>query len=82
MFMFMVPVTKTGENAMTTKCFLASASFTFLNKAAGTNGTSYRGKAKLLTRKPHGLRTPQGVRLVLFHVKGNLPEPEFTDGFC
>lgn len=42
----------------------------------------FNGKAKLTTRKAYGFRTPQGVELALFHVMGNLPEPEFTHRFC
>ena len=40
------------------------------------------GKAKLTTRKPHGLRTPQGIKFALMHVMGNLPEPELAHRFC
>jgi len=42
----------------------------------------FNGKAKLTTRKAYGFRTPQGIEFALFHVMGNLPEPEFTHRFC
>ncbi len=42
----------------------------------------FNGKRKLTTRKAYGFRTPQGIELTLFHVTGNLPEPEFTHRFC
>gem|GEM_PF-7135432 len=42
----------------------------------------FNGKAKLTTRKAYGFRTPQGIEFALFHVMGNLPEPEFNHRFC
>jgi transposase len=33
-------------------------------------------------RKAYGFRTPQGIEFALFHVMGNLPEPQFTHRFC
>lgn len=41
----------------------------------------FEGKPKLTTGKAYGFRTPQGSEFALFHVMGNLPEPEFTHGF-
>jgi transposase len=40
------------------------------------------GKAKLTTRKARGFRTPEGIKVALFHTLGQLPEPDFTHRFC
>jgi len=40
------------------------------------------GKAKLTGRKAYGSRTPQGIAITLFHVMGNLSEPEISHRFC
>jgi transposase len=42
----------------------------------------FNGKAKLTTRKAYGFRTPQGSEFAMFHVMGNLPEPQPTHRFC
>ena len=42
----------------------------------------FNGTAKLTTTNVYGFRTPQGIEFALFHVMGNLPEPEFTHRFC
>lgn len=39
-------------------------------------------KAKLTTRKAYGFRTPEVVKIALYHTLGALPEPEFTHEFC
>ena len=40
------------------------------------------GVVKLTTRKAFGFRTPKCIGIALFHVLGELPEPEFTHEFC
>jgi len=42
----------------------------------------FNGKAKLITRKAYGFRTPQGIEFAMFHVMGHLPEPDSTHKFC
>jgi|GEM_PF-2118333 len=42
----------------------------------------FNGKAKRTTIKAYGFRTLQGIEFALFHVMGNLPEPECTHRFC
>jgi hypothetical protein len=37
---------------------------------------------KLTTRKAFGFRTAKCIRIALFHVLGELPEPDFTHRFC
>jgi transposase len=37
--------------------------------------------AKLTMKKAYGFRTPQGVKIALYHRLGALPEPEFTHKF-
>jgi len=32
--------------------------------------------------KAHGVRTPQGIEIALFHPMGNLPEPKISRRFC
>jgi len=39
-------------------------------------------KAKLTTRKAYGFRTPEAVKIALYHTLGALPEPDFTHEFC
>ncbi len=39
-------------------------------------------KAKLTTRKAFGFRTPEAVKIALYHTLGALPEPKFTHEFC
>jgi transposase len=39
-------------------------------------------KAKLVTRKSYGFRTPDVAKLALLHALGQLPEPERTHRFC
>jgi hypothetical protein len=36
----------------------------------------FNGKTKLTIRKAYGLRTPEGIKIALFHTLGRLPEPE------
>ena len=40
------------------------------------------GVVKLTTRKAFGFRTTKCIRIALFHVLGELPEPDFTHRFC
>ena len=40
------------------------------------------GNAKLTGRKAHGVRTPRGIEIALFHPMGNLPEPKISHRFC
>jgi len=42
----------------------------------------FNGKTKLTIRKAYGLRTPEGIKIALFHTLGRLPEPEGTHRFC
>jgi len=42
----------------------------------------FSGKAKLTGRKAHGVRTPQGIEIALFHPMRNLPEPKMSYRFC
>ena len=43
----------------------------------------FNGKAKLTRRKAHGLRTPQGIAIAMFHpMSYTLLEPECTHRFC
>jgi transposase len=39
-------------------------------------------KCKLTMRKAYGFRTPETIKIALFHTLGDLPEPEFTHKFC
>ena len=41
-----------------------------------------KNKAKLVTRKSYGFRTPQVAKLALLHNLGRLPEPKRTHRFC
>jgi transposase len=40
------------------------------------------GGVKLTARKAFGFRTAKCIRIALFHVLGELPEPDFTHRFC
>lgn len=42
----------------------------------------FNGKAKVITRRAFGFRTPEAVKIALYHNLGALPEPEFTHRFC
>jgi len=57
-------------------------SFLALGGISAGTVEGFNGTAKLTTRKAYGFRTPQGIEFALFHVIGNLPEPEFTHKFC
>jgi transposase len=39
-------------------------------------------KVKLTTRKAYGFRSFEAIEIALYHVLGNLPEPEATHKFC
>jgi transposase len=47
--------------------------------AGVVEGLNYN--AKLTMKKAYGFRTPQGVKMALYHRLGALPEPEFTHRF-
>jgi len=47
--------------------------------AGVVEGLNYN--AKLTMKKAYGFRTPQGVKIALYHRLGALPEPEFTHKF-
>ena len=47
--------------------------------AGVVEGLNYN--AKLTMKKAYGYRTPQGVKIALYHRLGALPEPEFTHRF-
>ena len=47
--------------------------------AGVVEGLNYN--AKLTMKKAYGFRTPQGVKIALYHRLGALPEPEFTHRF-
>lgn len=42
----------------------------------------FNGKAKVVTRRAFGFRTPHAVKIALYHNLGALPEPELTHRFC
>lgn len=42
----------------------------------------FNNKAKLTMRNAYGVRTENAIEFALFHSLGDLPEPEFTHGFC
>ena len=42
----------------------------------------FNGKARVVTRRAFGFRTPKAVEIALYHNLGALPEPEFTHRFC
>lgn len=42
----------------------------------------FNGKAKVVTRRAFGFRTPEAVKIALYHNLGALPEPELTHRFC
>jgi transposase len=42
----------------------------------------FNGKAKVVTRRAFGFRTPEAVKTALYHNLGALPEPELTHRFC
>jgi transposase len=42
----------------------------------------FNGKAKMVTRRAFGFRTPEAIKIALYHNLGALPEPDFTHRFC
>jgi transposase len=48
--------------------------------AAAVEG--FNGKAKVITRRAFGFRTPHAVKVALYHNLGALPEPQLTHRFC
>lgn len=42
----------------------------------------FNNKAKLITRRAFGFRSPRAAEIALLHGLGNLPEPELTHRFC
>ena len=42
----------------------------------------FNGKTKLTIRKAYGPKTPEGIKIALFHTLGRLPEPEAPHRFC
>ena len=42
----------------------------------------FNNKVKLTTRKAYGFRSFKVIEIALYHVLGNLPEPEGTHKFC
>jgi transposase len=42
----------------------------------------FNGKAKVVTRRAFGFRTPEAVKIALYHNLGALPEPDLTHRFC
>src|SRR5262249_40806784 len=42
----------------------------------------FNNKVKLTTRKAYGFRSFEAMQIALYHVLGNLPEPDATHKFC
>jgi transposase len=42
----------------------------------------FNGKAKMVTRRAFGFRTPEAIKIALYHNLGALPEPDLTHRFC
>lgn len=42
----------------------------------------FNGKARVVTRRAFGFRTPEAVEIALYHNLGALPEPVLTHRFC
>ena len=42
----------------------------------------FNGKARVITKRAYGFRTPGALEVALYHALGDLPEPELTHRFC
>jgi transposase len=75
------PMTKVAKSLQHHHRLLANW---FRAKRAISSGVveGFNGKSKLTIRKAYGLRTPEGIRIALFHTLGRLPVPEGTHRFC
>ena len=75
------PMKKVGRMLRTHRALLLNW-FRAKGQVSAGSVEGLNGKAKVVTRRAFGFRTPDAVKIALYHNLGALPEPEFTHRFC